>query len=252
MSRFAIRNIKVAEKAASRLSAPSAVVDRVLGYLRKAIKELESPKKRITAVKRAPTGRAPPVRSKVRAPPVQSKVRAPPVRTKVRAPPVRTKVTWKSRLEQWKQGKNLPRITSSVFWETSRMHNGGLSEFKQKTTPASKHLPLSTRADSSAFAQHVRGKKSTVAFQNLGNTATLVAPPHRPGSNKNYSHIATFYKHASPGEIKDLWRTVAKEVEKKMKKGESVYVSTHGTGVPWLHVRIESTPKYYVSELKNT
>ncbi|CAM9200647.1 unnamed protein product, partial [Ectocarpus sp. 8 AP-2014] len=180
------------------------------------------------------------------------KVKAPAAPKVKRPQPRKAGVTWKSRLEQWKQGKNLPRITSSVFWETSRMHGRGVSEFKQKTTPASKHLPMSMCADSSAFAQHVRGKKSTVAFQNLGNTATLVAPPHRPGSNRNYSHIATFYKHASPAEIKDLWRTVAKEVETKMKRGESVYVSTHGTGVPWLHVRIESTPKYYVSELKNT
>lgn len=229
-------------------SAKNPIVDRCLFYLRKAVKELERqkkiPKKRITAVKRAPTGTA---RTKVR-----TKTRAPTARKKVQTRPRKAEVTWISRLEEWKQGKNLPRITSSVFWETSRMHNGGSSEFKQKTTPASTQLPMSTRADSSAFAQHVRGKKAAVAFQNLGNTATLVAPPHRPGSKNNFSHIATFYKHASPGEIKDLWRTVAKVVERKMKKGESVYVSTHGTGVPWLHVRIESTPKYYVSDLKNT
>lgn len=240
MSHFAIRSKKRSRVAANRLSVHSAGVDKVIVYLRKAIEELE--RKRITVVKRAPT------RKNIK----PKNVKAPAAPKVKRPQPRKAGVTWKARIEQWKQGKNLPRITSSVFWETSRMHGRGLSEFKQKTTSASKHLPMSMRADSSAFAQHVRGKKSTVAFQNLGNTATLVAPPHRTGSNKNFSHIATFYKHASPAEIRDLWRTVAKVVETKMNKGESVYVSTHGTGVPWLHVRIESTPKYYVSELKNT
>ncbi|CAN0448825.1 unnamed protein product, partial [Pylaiella littoralis] len=158
------------------------------------------------------------------------------------------KTTWKETVQCWKNGKNLPKIKSSVFGETSRAHSGGSCEFIQKTTAAARELPVTMKGDNSIFTK-LNGKTTPVSFYNLDKSATLVSPPD---SGKNFSHIATFHKHCSVQEREDLWRQVAVSVEKKLKKGEGVYVSTHGTGVPWLHVRIETTPKYYVSALKNT
>lgn len=74
----------------------------------------------------------------------------------------------------------------------------------------------------------------------------LVAPPNK---GLNFSHLGTFYKHASKGDIKALWREVAKQIEKEMKTHDALYVSTHGSGVSWLHVRISSIPKYYVTDV---
>ena len=157
--------------------------------------------------------------------------------------------TWRWVLDQWKLGRELPEINGSVFWETSRCTPLGNSEFKQKKTRASAELPMDSRADSSPFRAHLKGRRSATSFPNLGKNATLVSPADK---GKNFSHIGNFYKHASGAEMKDFWKTVAKAVEDRIKLGESVYVSTHGAGVSWLHVRIEATPKYYVSDLKNT
>ena len=40
----------------------------------------------------------------------------------------------------------------------------------------------------------------------------------------------------------DLWEIVKTKLEKS---NEKLYVSTHGHGVPQLHVRLEKYPKYY-------
>ena len=158
-------------------------------------------------------------------------------------------VTWKTVIKKWKNGEDLPDIKRSVFWETSRAHSKGSSIFIQTTTSASKHLPMSMKGDSSPFHNHLDGKTSPVKFYNLDKSAILVSPPD---IGKNYSHLATFYKNSSTTEKNEFWRKVAKSVEKQLKKGNDVYVSTHGTNVRWLHVRIESKPKYYVSDLKYT
>ena len=34
------------------------------------------------------------------------------------------------------------------------------------------------------------------------------------------------------------------------KKNNVIYVSTHGLAVPYLHVRLDTTPKYYTGKLK--
>jgi len=166
---------------------------------------------------------------------------------RARATPAQKNKTWRWILDQWKRGRELPKIKGSVFWETSRCTQLGNSKFRQKKTPASGELPMSSLADSSPFRAHLKGRRSATSFPNLGKNATLVSPADK---GKNFSHIGNFYKHASEAEMKDFWETVAKAVEKRIKLGESVYVSTHGTGVNWLHVRIEATPKYYVSDLK--
>lgn len=106
---------------------------------------------------------------------------------------------------------------------------------------------MSLSADADVFREHVRNKKTPVSFLSKGNPPTLLVVP--PDTGKNFSHLGTFYKNSTLGEKRSLWKKVAIELEKKLKRGEMVYVSTHGTGVYWLHVRLSSTPRYYVTSL---
>lgn len=170
-------------------------------------------------------------------------VRAVPVVAKNRPSPGRK--TWKDMINAWKAGKHLPDITGSVFWETSAIKNGGNVLYKEQTESASGDLPMSLRGDSSIFKAHLKNKTSAVMFYSPSRTL-LVAPPDK---KKNYSHLATFYKNASQREINNLWKTVAVGIEKELKNHDVLYVSTHGTGVNWLHVRISSTPRYYVTDV---
>lgn len=84
---------------------------------------------------------------------------------------------------------------------------------------------------------------STCAFDNLGRTARLISPKNLG----DYSHIGKFFRSASKEEIVQLWHNVAKEylISLRSNTSKSFWLSTSGTGVSWLHFRIDETPKYY-------
>ncbi|CAN0498606.1 unnamed protein product [Ectocarpus sp. 8 AP-2014] len=158
-----------------------------------------------------------------------------------------TAPTWNDVIKAWKAGKDLPdiNIKGSVFWETSAAAAGGDSPFRQKTKSAARALPMTLPADPAVFAHHMKNKKTPVAFNSFGGTLLIIPPD----TGKNFSHLATFYKHGSDAEKRALWKKVAVELQRKLKRGETVYVSTHGTGVSWLHVRLASRPMYYVTSV---
>lgn len=164
------------------------------------------------------------------------------VKTPAKRPKPSDKKTWKEIIKSWKTGKHLPDINGSVFWETSAIKNGGNVAYKERTMSAASVLPITKRADSSPFREYLANKTSPVGFSNPTGSCTLVAPPD---TGKNFSHLGSFYKNASKNEIRALWKKVAVEIEKKLKKRDTVYVSTHGMAVPWLHVRICNNPNHF-------
>lgn len=81
-------------------------------------------------------------------------------------------------------------------------------------------------------------------FDNLGGDAAMIVPRPRSGT-PGYSHIAQFVRHAPVDQQLLLWKTVGEALHVRL--GESpLWLNTAGGGVPWLHVRIDSRPKYYV------
>src|SRR5262245_4662892 len=108
--------------------------------------------------------------------------------------------------------------------------------------PALCHL----RADRPSFAvQFARCKQesSVVSFSNLGGDALLVAP--RPiGVASAYSHLASFLRHAPQTQRDALWQVVGAAIEQQL-GDDPLWVSTAGLGVSWLHVRLDTRPKYY-------
>jgi hypothetical protein len=105
---------------------------------------------------------------------------------------------------------------------------------------------LDRAPDSDAFADQFRTAKDgqrVVAFPNLGNDAVLVVPcPAGPATA--YPHLAAFVRNAPDAQKHELWRTVGAAMEARLGPNP-VWLSTAGMGVPWLHVRLDSRPKYY-------
>ena len=98
-------------------------------------------------------------------------------------------------------------------------------------------------ADRVDFVEHFRPDCEVVTFRNLGGDALLVAPCPEDG-RANFSHLASFTATASPGRQDELWRAVGEALALRM--GPSpLWLSTAGHGVAWLHVRLDSSPKYY-------
>jgi hypothetical protein len=69
-----------------------------------------------------------------------------------------------------------------------------------------------------------------------------------PRAGKNYATLFDFCANAPIVQQQEFWKRVAEVSRKQMKKFKKVWVSTHGLGVPYLHVRISDSPKYYFSE----
>jgi hypothetical protein len=100
------------------------------------------------------------------------------------------------------------------------------------------------RSDRAPFAAHLGGANSVVAFENLGGDAELIVPTGvAPGAN--YAHLAAFLRSAPAGEISELWKLAGDQVENRLEKVSPLWVSTAGLGVAWLHLRLDSRPKYY-------
>ncbi|WPP52886.1 DUF6940 family protein [Catalinimonas niigatensis] len=99
-------------------------------------------------------------------------------------------------------------------------------------------------ADCSAFQQHlVHTSESVGNFSNLGGDAHLLVPVPQ-GVAQHYAHIAAFVRHAAPAQQHALWQKLGELVEVKISQ-QPLWVSTSGLGVPCLHVRLDSRPKYY-------
>ena len=82
-----------------------------------------------------------------------------------------------------------------------------------------------------------------VVFANLGKDATLVVPsPRGPGTT--YGHLAAFMRTAPDAQKHSLWRIVGQTVVAQI-RDRPLWLSTAGGGVSWLHVRLDSRPKYY-------
>jgi hypothetical protein len=99
------------------------------------------------------------------------------------------------------------------------------------------------KADPQPFQEHFRESGGSVAFPSLGKDALLVAPC--PVSDSTcYTHLAGFLRSASKEEASHLWRTVAQELDDRL-ADVPLWLSTAGLGVSWLHVRLDTRPKYY-------
>lgn len=93
------------------------------------------------------------------------------------------------------------------------------------------------------FAEHFRPDRSVVTFDNLGGDALLVAPCP-VGDGRDFSHLAQFVRTAAPEQQDVLWQVVGAAMGARV-GADPVWLSTAGHGVAWLHVRLDSSPKYY-------
>ena len=104
---------------------------------------------------------------------------------------------------------------------------------------------LDWQPDAAAFAEFfaTASEASVVGFPSLGRDAYLIAPcPHTDAGV--YPHLASFLRGAPREQVHDLWQRVGREVSARLSE-QPLWLSTAGMGVAWLHVRLDSRPKYY-------
>ena len=130
---------------------------------------------------------------------------------------------------------------AAYFWETPPITKSTLErpfEFVLVNAPQLIHVPAQRRAFANYFTID-----PVVDFPNLGGDAHLVVPcPQR--ASDSFAHLAAFCRTALAAQQHSFWQRVGTAVASQV--GERpMWVSTSGLGVSWLHVRLDSWPKYY-------
>jgi hypothetical protein len=178
-----------------------------------------------------------------------------------------TLLRWDEVLELWRTDRSFALFFTamlaaspfeSFFWECPASSYATLSApFECVTIRASTFA----RANPANFAEHFNAGMGAATFLSLGGDATLVAPTGLVGAGlvgaglvgapgearASYGHIAAFCRGASESQHLAVWQAVgaALAAHNSASGGRPVWLSTEGSGVPWLHIRMDSRPKYY-------
>jgi hypothetical protein len=148
----------------------------------------------------------------------------------------------------------------AFFWECAPANVATASrrpfEFVLKRTDA---LTQTEPADFAAFKEHFAHQRpgGPVSFHNLNRDAVLIAPVPERTTDHFYAHVARFVRHAPQHESASFFQQVGRLALARLRPPphpaaantaattSPMWASTSGLGVNYLHVRLDSAPKYY-------
>lgn len=131
---------------------------------------------------------------------------------------------------------------AAFYWENPSITESELEEDYEFVLVNSNAL-LKVNPEPTTFKDYFKDDKGVVVFPNLGKDALLVVPTPLSDS-KNYTHLASFVRSAPETQIDAFWKALGGAYEKAISEKRK-WLSTAGLGVYWLHIRIDSRPKYY-------
>ncbi|MGI9296189.1 MAG: DUF6940 family protein [Pseudomonadales bacterium] len=133
----------------------------------------------------------------------------------------------------------------AYFWETPPVELATFDQPFEFVLVDSPHM-AAMAPDPTAFERYFEGstrEEGIVSFLNLGKDARLLVPcPLAPISA--YASMATFARRAPEPQQHALWEAVGATMGQAVQE-QTVWLSTCGLGVAWLHVRLDNRPKYY-------
>lgn len=131
---------------------------------------------------------------------------------------------------------------ASFFFEVKPLNSHTLNDIFECVLVNAPVLSTLT-ANNAAFRSYFKQGEYVTSFFNLNQDARLVVPVSLNNA-LNYSHISQFLNNAPRQQINVFWQKVGEEI-KTCISDQLIWVSTSGLGVHWLHLRIDSMPKYY-------
>ena len=134
---------------------------------------------------------------------------------------------------------------AAYFWETPPLTTETSERgFEYVVTDAPKLATVLPEVQ--AFSEHF-GKDTPgdgiVTFENLWRDAMLVVPCPM-AEHARYTHLGAFVRGAPQAQVHALLSALGRAVLARI-SDRPLWVSTAGMGVYWLHVRLDSRPKYY-------
>lgn len=131
----------------------------------------------------------------------------------------------------------------AFFWETPAIRKRDLKKPFEFVLVNSLRLPT-VQAERRAFSKHFEAaSEDIISFMNLGKDARLIVPCPLD-DDLDYPHLAAFIRNAPDYQIHDFWKAVGFHMSEHISE-RYTWLSTAGLGVYWLHIRLDSRPKYY-------
>lgn len=132
----------------------------------------------------------------------------------------------------------------AYFWETPPVTSQSLSRPFECVLVEEAAL-TQLRPDASPFSSHFRAQpdQPAIGFPNLSGDAFLVVPTPSAAMTC-YTHLACFSRTAPTAQVDAFWTLVGRSMRQRV-SSVPIWLSTAGMGVSWLHLRLDSRPKYY-------
>lgn len=128
------------------------------------------------------------------------------------------------------------------FWEVKPMEQSELSNNFEFVLVKSFSIDKLI-ANEANFKEYFTSDDPVVSFSNLRGDAHLIVPAPID-SQTNYAHLAAFLRTGTQTQVMAFWKRVGQEYAQLIGEKKK-WLSTAGMGVHWLHVRVDSRPKYY-------
>lgn len=154
---------------------------------------------------------------------------------------------WSDALIFWSHGTYLqqPKFIKNRFMYETSICNKQLNNIYNERFIEVPELNKIKEQNYEPFIEYIENSKSKYAtsFYNISKDTLLVIPI--PRKNKNFSTIKDFMDNASKTHQRFFWKYVSQEILTFLQTNENVFVSTHGLGVHYFHIRLCKYPKYY-------
>lgn len=157
---------------------------------------------------------------------------------------------WSEKVNQWKNG--IPQIypkniKKKFIYETYVCDRNLENQYKERFIE-NNELEKRKEQNYNSFEKYINVSKNkyVTSFYNISKDTMLIVPI--PKQNKSYSTMKDFIDNASETQQKEFWKKVAIELNKMLKSYDKIYVNTHGLAVNYFHLRLDTSPKYYITK----
>ncbi|WP_044204212.1 hypothetical protein [Flammeovirga sp. OC4] len=134
-------------------------------------------------------------------------------------------------------------IGNAFFWEHPPLLQNDLDRDYELVVRKTRSYDNKT-INELAFQEYFNTDEKVAVFYNLGKNARLIVPV-KVGESETYKHIGAFMEQGDPFQIRALFCEIGDEMFCELETGKQIWLNTAGLGVLWLHVRLDTRPKYY-------